>query len=633
MYRPIKLAAGSACFAVAETEHPFAGDTWFWTDDNAKVLEFIVQPKLGINYLQEAEEILKFLRLMCRGPFIFRRVSMPRLELTGQNGTTASYYHSLMHLRCDLTKGAVIVGIRFHDNRTADNLTLSGNSVEFTYRGSRYTLNIEEAISDVHREQREHTLTLRHSGELYFKHLWRTLRFGRIAYTYTIDSRSMLINVNVTLDVDPARNASDVVLTVGHDCLSHACGGVHYGTLLADGPTPAGLHFVADQPATGIFATPGAPYYSITQDEIAGFALAVHSKPHAPERLSGIEFQVRQPGLLHSAKARYRFEGSCRGACLVVVEDKLLTAGGFYRRIKDYALLMEGALQVKSAPECALDFSLSYDYGAELNAFAKYFAVARDGNRCAADCDKLRSLFDFYLETYGEMFVEGHQKKENTIFSRQLAFVVIGLATMCRAIGTQAYLDRLVQLTEVLLEFEQRFDDITGTPSSGFLMGVHSQRNVFVDCHSAALLALTHAAQLIDDPRFIAAIDRGLRSYCIETARIDWIDGPHKIDVVAASWVDDHGNRHTNNGFWNYHAGLTLRLFTALRNASNPALREIVGRHYERMELLEMIMRRQIKRSATQREDAVEIRSSFLSTETNSETQPWATLGLVGQAC
>ena len=44
MYRPIDLPGGKPGHAVAETAHPFAGDSWFWTDDNAKVLEFLAHP-------------------------------------------------------------------------------------------------------------------------------------------------------------------------------------------------------------------------------------------------------------------------------------------------------------------------------------------------------------------------------------------------------------------------------------------------------------------------------------------------------------------------------------------------------------------------------------------------------------
>jgi hypothetical protein len=628
LYRP--LSFGNADYlAAAETEHPFGGDNWFWTDDNAKIIELLAHPQIRRQYKKETEEILRFLRVMCRGPLIFRRVSTPRLLLTGQNGTEASYYHSLMHLRSDLPRGVVMAGIRFHDDRTADNLLLHTNCVEFTYRGRPYTVPVEAAIDQAGTVLDGHRLELRYSADLYFKPRRRDLRVGRISYVYSIDSRSMVINVEAALDVDSSADIADVVLTVGHDHLSHGANGVHYSRVFAKQGGREALRFTADAPGRQFVPAAGAEYYSIVQSEIAGFALAVHSAPREPRDLAEIELLTRFPGYLHFARARYRFAGGCRGRRLVVVEDKMLTAGGFYGRVDDYSRLLHDAVALRATDATAVDFSVSYDYGAELNAFAHYFVAVSDNGGGTDAPREARAFFDMYLENYFQLFVEGHYRKENTVFSRQLAFVIRGLITMYRATGSPDYRHRLAQLCDVLLEFEKRFDDVAGAPVSGFMMGIHSNRIVFVDCHSAALLALTEAAGHIADPRFAAAIDRGLGCFSIETRKIDWHDGPHKIDAIAVEWADDAGARQSNHGFWSYHAGLTLRFFAALRKTTDPALQAVAARHRDRMELLESIMRWHIDRSLTWHEDAVEIRSSMLSAETNSETQPWAALGLL----
>ncbi len=94
--------------------------------------------------------------------------------------------------------------------------------------------------------------------------------------------------------------------------------------------------------------------------------------------------------------------------------------------------------------------------------------------------------------------------------------------------------------------------------------------------------------------------------------------------------VDRLGTNRTQNAIWNFKAGMTLRFLGALRNSPNPSLRSIAARHGERMERLEKILRRQIERSITQRQDGVEIRTAVSSGETNSETQPWVMLGLFG---
>ncbi|MGE5268089.1 MAG: hypothetical protein ACM3JG_00310 [Thiohalocapsa sp.] len=631
LYRPLRFGTAS-CNAVAETEHPFAGDDWYWTDDNAKIVEFLARPEIHRHFARQTAEIVRFLKTMCRAPFIFRRVSTPRLIWAWQVGNETTYYHSLMQLRVDMPRGAVVAGLRFHDNRTADNVLFHTNSVEFTHRGRRYAVPVEPAIDDFAVALDGHRMELRCAGELSFAPWRKTRRLGRISYAYSIDARSMVIGVEAALDVDPAADIADVVLTIGHDHLSHGINGVNYSRVLAHLPGRDPIRIAAAEPGRQNVPIAGADYYAIVQNEIAGFALAVHSAPRQPGGLAVLAVLRREAGRLHFVRARYRFPGACAGRRLVAAEDKMLTAGGFYDRVADYSVLLREAAALRETSETAIDFSVSYDYGAELNAFAQYFVALAAHDAGGAARDDAKALFDAYLQIYFDLFVEGHRHHENTIFSRQLAFVILGLVTMLRATGNSEYRRQLMALCDILLEFEKRFEDVAGFAVSGFMMGVDSNRIVFPDCNSAALLALTEAAGDVADPRFAAAIDRGLGCLSIETRRIEWIDGPRKIDVVAVDWVDDHGNRHTNHAFWNYHAGLTLRLFAALRRSGDPGLRAVLARHRERLDFIEMILRWQIGRSLTCRDGAVEIRSSYLSAETNSETQPWTALGLLAAA-
>jgi hypothetical protein len=140
---------------------------------------------------------------------------------------------------------------------------------------------------------------------------------------------------------------------------------------------------------------------------------------------------------------------------------------------------------------------------------------------------------------------------------------------------------------------------------------------------------LTQAARYLDEPRLVAAIERGLASYSVETCAIA-AGSPDEIDTVSTSLVDRLGTRRTENAFWNFKAGVTLRFFAALRASPQPSLRSIVARYGERMVLFEDVLRRQIERSITQNGEAIEIRTAVSAGETNSETQPWVMLGLFG---
>ena len=89
--------------------------------------------------------------------------------------------------------------------------------------------------------------------------------------------------------------------------------------------------------------------------------------------------------------------------------------------------------------------------------------------------------------------------------------------------------------------------------------------------------------------------------------------------------------RRTQNAFWNFKPGLTLRFLGALRSSPHPALQSVGLQHGERMDKLDMILRQQVERSSTPRDNGTEIRTAVTSAEANSETQPWVTLGFFGR--
>jgi hypothetical protein len=460
------------------------------------------------------------------------------------------------------------------------------------------------------------------------------VRLGRATYTYTIDAASMLIEVEVALDVDPGADVSDVILTIGQDNVSHRLNNVHYRRI--DAKTGERVaSFAAVEPGRGAIPLDGAGYYALVQEEIAGFALGIHSRPREPARLRSINHVVLQPGRLHHVVACYRFDGPCRGVRLVAAEDKLLTSGGFYDRIDQYAALIDDAVANRHLQKNPCDLSISYDYGAEINAFAKCFAAAplTGMPEALALQPELRELADRYLAHYFERFVAGHYEGKNTIMSRQLAYVILGVITLYRATEDPAYLDQIKRLCEVLLDFEVRYEDIVGEPASGFTYGIASERSAFVDGHSSSLLALTQALRYLDDPRFVAAIDRGLRAYCIETCRVH-TEPPIKVDTVSTMLIHADGHRQTENAFWNFNVGVALRFFGALKASPHPALQAIAENHRDRIETLEMVLRLQAERSITVREHGIELGViGRPNVETNSETQPWVMLGLVGHPC
>jgi hypothetical protein len=627
MYRPVELGMNDTHFAITETAMPIGGDIWFWSDDNAKVLEFLSRPELWRRFPAETGEIFRFVRAMCCGPMIFRRVSPPRLEPIEKQGTRSRYRHSLMNVEFDLSRGSFAAGLRFHDERNSENLLLTGNRVEFIHRRRHYRLNVESAIDNIDAQREGNSLRLRHSGDLHFKSRGRRLWLGRITYTYLIDAGSMFIDVEAVLEIASGVQVSDVMLTIGH---SQPSGTIYYRTVDTDVRASRPL-FSAGIPGWSRRGVAGASYYVIRQRHISGDSWGIHSISSDPARISALETAVYHWGIFRRVLACYSFSGSQYGTRLVVRERKLITGGGFYDRIADYRALMRKNGLSPSGQQAAWDLSTSYDYGSIINAFAKCFAVrsTRGVPEGAPDSDELRALFDEYLDHYCDLFTAVHTKRPNAIFSRELSFVILGLATMYKATNAADYRERLARLCEILLEFEIRFQGPAGDRASGFLMRMNSPRTPYVDCHSAALLALTQAGRFLDDARLVETIERGLACYSVESCSLA-AGSQSRIDTVSTHMVDRRGTRRTQNAFWNFKAGMTLRFFGALRNSPNPALRSLAAGNGERIERLEMTLRQQIAASTTRREDGVEIRTAISSGETNSETQPWVMLGLFG---
>ena len=93
---------GEPLLAVSETELPIDGDLWFWADDNAKILEFFAIPELWHRYPEESKSLLKFVKDLCFGPFILRRIGHARLSEVRNDGSgNAQFIHTFMHIGCD----------------------------------------------------------------------------------------------------------------------------------------------------------------------------------------------------------------------------------------------------------------------------------------------------------------------------------------------------------------------------------------------------------------------------------------------------------------------------------------------------------------------------------------------------
>ncbi len=628
---------GRMGLAVTETEFPILGDRWFWADDNAKILEFLALPAVWRQHPEAVAQAFGFLASLCEGPFIFRRTGHARLEQTQRDGGRARFTHTFLHVECDLPAGSVTIGTRFHDGRDARNVILTGNYVHFVHDGSFFSLDVEDAIDGWDIEQNEREARLSHRSDLTFLHQGRRLRLGRLTYTYRIEAASMMVDAEAALELDPGIAVSDVVLTIGQDGMSHGENNVHYGTVFADVPGRGPVRMDAAAPGHTSIGAPGCGYWSVVQrDEMRGFALAAHTMPRDPGRMASIEAMVANPNRLHWVVSQHRFPGQWRGERLVAAERKLITGGGFYDRVADCSLMFRTRAMAEASYGQPLDLSISYDYGAEMAAFARCFrgAGAPDMPRAAQLLrDQSRALYDHFHAVYAENLLSAHRTDTSAIFSRPLAFVVMSLVDMWRATGEERYRTALRETVAILLEFEKPFQGITGQPESGFVMGLRTAAAPYVDCHAAAILALIRALPVLGDTGLAASVDRALRSFQVLTMDIEAVR-PQKSDLVIVDFPhpDGSGARLPCHTFWNFCAGLSHRAFKALRASPHPALQGVLAEHDFRLSTFETLIRHQFVKSIREADGLLEIRTCAMAAESNSETQPWVALSLAADS-
>ncbi|HEY5048395.1 MAG TPA: hypothetical protein VII49_10270 [Rhizomicrobium sp.] len=618
--------------AVSETELPLEGDIWFWADDNAKVLELLGHPSIWRERPQEVREILEFIWAMCDGPFIFRRIAVPRLVTVTHEGGKAEFLHSIMNVGCDLQRGIVTLGMRFHDGRTARNVQMTGNYIRFCYRNRVHTIDIEEHIQHWAIDESNGSLRLIWKAEIKFG-TWSNRRLGELTYITTIRSGSMFVDVEAALEIDPSIEVSDVVLTFAYDALSTNDNNVRYEDIRVAFDTALPTLITAGKSRKIELEAAGAVYWCVAQrSHMSGFALAIHSLPRVGSPIDAIRATTQKSGQLHWLVSEHRFAGSWRGGRLLAAERKIITAGGFYDETAKYKTILAYHNQRSESGIAPIDLSISYDYGAEVKAFARCFRSLSGENPPVQDAalrNELRGRVDHFHQVYQSHFILPYRKNASAIFSRSISFMAFAYADMLIATGDPLYGTALREACEIVSTFERQNEAVDGSIQSGFLMGQESDSLPYPDCHSSCLLALARGTALLDESGWLTSIDRGLAAYRLDTVRIFFL-GYQKQDVVGIDYRLPDGYRRTLDMFWNFNGGLTLRLFNALRSTRHSGLREIWERHSARLDAFDLLIRYRMKRSLRDRGGAIEILSSVLSAETNSETQPWVALALIG---
>ena len=637
LLKPLPALAQSSR-AIAETEIPIENDDWYWADDNAKVLELLSLPAIWRAYPDAVTDIVRFVCAMCDGPLIFRRISAARLHIDANDGNIGRFAHSMMNITCNLQAGEIGLGMRFHDGRTARNVLFGGNYVRFGMGGQTYTVDAEQGIYHTAIEAIDGGVRLTWSSHIVagsgaFRR--RSIAVGDLTYSCTIKGASMFVDFEARFEPSPDASLSDVVLTFGCDQLSHNDNDIRYELVSVVDTSNATVQRQADRSSAVDINLQGARYWSVIQtSHMSGFAAAVHSLPNDPDRVKRVNGMCDRHSRLQWMVSEHVFEGPCVGQ-VTASERKIITAGGFYLDSVLYADTLKRQSDISDSGSPPIDLSVSYDYGAEINALARCLRTLSapeppiTGEPAEALRAQLLQAVQTLMAAYDRYFIKPAHHDLSAVFSRSLAYVAFAHGEMFKLTGDTAHADALREICQLIARFERPNTGVDGTPQSGFVMGTEQDALPFVDCHATCMMALVMGSEILNTDEWAAAIDRGLAAFCIDTQRMHFL-GVQKIDVVCVDFEDSKGNRHRPETFWNFKSGLCLQLFNALRATSSPALQAVWTHRKERTETLEAWMRARIERSFRHHADGIEVLTSVLSAETNSETQPWVALGLIG---
>jgi hypothetical protein len=127
----------------------------------------------------------------------------------------------------------------------------------------------------------------------------------------------------------------------------------------------------------------------------------------------------------------------------------------------------------------------------------------------------------------------------------------------------------------------------------------------------------------------------GFSTWQIDIARragmgIGSSDTISKLDLVGVDDTLPDCSRRTLNYLGNFNGEFTLCLF--ITTATQLCLLRWVWKNYaQRLKPLEILTRHGVCKSLRPRGNAIEIPNSILFLETDSETQPWVALALIGE--
>ncbi len=440
---------------------------------NAAAAEALAHPLLG-----GAEGAVDLLLALSAGGRAPRRLGPARLAVEDeapQDLRLATPHH---RFQGNLHRGEIRQFLPGDDGPPA--LLHGGNLVEFTWRGRKHCLDVEDAIVAAGIEPIEGGVMLVHESRIEGRGRFSrgaAQEVARLRYTYEIRADSPAVRLTVTLTALPGVTLERVRVTAACDAMSPG-GGVDYGTLVFGTrrlPSPDGENVtVQDGPVVA---------YGAAQDRATAHALRLLVRPLGPAPLLSVKASGPAEGRLHWLLARYAADRLGPGESLMAGEERLLLRG-----LEAALDAPRGAEASTAAPAPAIALALATQ------------ALLAPGARGAA----LREAASCALAGFDAAGAA----------PADLAAALMATETLHRATGEAAPGGQAGALVDALLA-TQRDPGVFREATGGCVAD-----------HAGALLALARHHALAPAPRVADAIRRGVGALSLAT-----LDGP--VDTLA----------------------------------------------------------------------------------------------------
>jgi SAM-dependent methyltransferase len=617
--KPLDPTRPASSIAIAETAERINDTAWFWADDSGKTAELFAVPRLRDAYPELADATLDYVLRLSPERIIQRRSAVPELRLLDGRPESFKAYNSFFHLTGNLKLGRVCPSIRFNDDRTRFLGEYSGNALRFRYRGRRQVVDVEDAITHCSIDEQPERIIFSHTSAIEGRPLiGRRRPVCNLTYRYSLWKARPAVEVEAEITTLPGITLQDVHLSTALDQLSSGGG---FDSVVIGVGGQYERHAPRGEPATRLHVG-AADYLGISETVVPGFAHGFHMRFRNGNELGDITAEGSRSGRFHWIYSRYSLGRIEPQQTRSISEDRLLTGGGYYREPDIYRRVLEG-----TTTNGNIDPSMSYDIGAELNAVAVTLLFSKQGRyRSAPAPERLDALKEWYDRHLG-IYVEAHRPDKPgagaPVFIRGLSFVILSLDCMIRAFGSEPYGALLSSCVSLLLRLQ--FEVEGGRGETVFSVPQSPE----LDCHCSALLALARAA-VYGDPgnRISQAIHRALQGTLILHASAEQYGQPGLS--FQSLWIRSHaGVPPQDGGFWVFKLGLALRAFNAIRQVHAAGLLSLDGTTLAYLNELTDVARSGLFTALRREGETIEVLTSARSGETNSETQPWAALGLV----